>query len=99
MRKAIVLFLYALPLLKASAQDHKLDSLNNLLIHANTDTSKIDLLGKISSYFYNDLNRKDSAILITKRCIQYANEHRLTSREVNAMIQLGNQYEYYQKAD
>jgi two-component system, NtrC family, sensor kinase len=102
MRKIFLLFvlsLYSATLLKISAQDHYLDSLNNLFIHSGTDTGKVSALSRISKYYFQRLNKKDTAILIAKRCLLLASHDHLTGWQVKIMILLGDQYNYHQKKD
>ena len=95
----LFLFLYLLCFKNLPAQNHKLDSLNNLIAKAKTDTDRINLnLRKISLLGKSDLN---AAISLAKTQLEYAEKINYYKGVLNLRSQLTNKYIFtgdYKKA-
>ncbi len=79
----------------ASAQKHKTDSINRLLVTADADTSKVTLLWNLSSA-YNTFN-PDSALIAGRQALTLAKDLKFVAGEsralgvmANAFISMGN---------
>ncbi|CAN5374764.1 hypothetical protein BH11BAC3_BH11BAC3_42330 [soil metagenome] len=86
----LFLLLYLLCYKNVAAQNHKLDSLNNLIATAKTDTDRINLnIRKISLVGKSDLN---AAISLAKVQLKYAEKINYYRGIINLRGQLGNKY-------
>ncbi len=86
----LFLFLYLLCNKNLPAQTPKLDSLNNLIAKARTDTDRINLnLRKISLLGKSDLN---AAISLANTQLEYAEKINYYRGIINLRSQLGNKY-------
>jgi len=99
MKQLMLLFFFFLPVIRNYGQNSSIDSLKNLLAHANADSGRISILSKISDAYYNDLNKKDTAILMTRECLRLAEQQQLSGWEIKNLIRLGNQYSGYRHHD